>query len=176
MRIGQAIDILTTDKDSIPLFYLSDFEFLRSIKKNMKLGLIIGMCLLFGGISAQSDTITHRGELKILLTVPYARNIEYWGSKGIAAEPLVSGLETRIQILESKVSFHELINRNCTKAQEEYRIMVQNAAGVNAKLEKELSGALNERDKWQLKAKNRGLIISLGTAALATFAYIQIAN
>lgn len=173
-RVGQAIDQLTYDKDSVPLYYLSDFEFLRSIKRHMKLAIIL--CFLCTGLFSQSDTLTHKGELKVVLTIPYAKNIEYWGNKGVAAVPVISSLETRIHILESKVSFHEMINRNCIKAQEEYRMMLQNAAGVNAKLEKELAETINERDVWHSRAKNRGQLITFGAVIVGLLGYIQIAN
>jgi hypothetical protein len=138
--------------------------------------IIILLMFLAGICQGQSDTTTHRGELKIVMPIPYAKNLEYWGQKGVIADPLISGYETRIQILETKIGFHEMINRNCTRAQEEYRTMVQNAAGVNAKLESELSSALNEKDKWQHKAKNARQILAFGAVVVGLLTYIQLAN
>lgn len=138
---------------------------------------LIFLLMIAAGIcQAQTDTTTHNGELKIVMPIPYAKNIEYWGQKGVNSEPLISGYETRIQILEAKIGFHEMINRNCTRAQEEYRTMVQNAAGVNAKLESELSEAINEKDKWQHKAKNARQVLAFGAVVVGLLTYIQLAN
>jgi hypothetical protein len=138
--------------------------------------LIIVLMFLAGITQAQTDTTTYKGELRIVMPIPFAKNLEYWGQKGITSEPLISGYETRIQILEAKIGFHEMINRNCTRAQEEYRTMVQNAAGINAKLEKELSEALNEKDKWQHKARNARQVLAFGSVVVGLLTYIQIAN
>jgi hypothetical protein len=176
-RVGQAVTNLTENKEiGLHLYHLSDYEFLRLMKENTKKLWTILFILVSGVCLGQSDTLTHRGELKIVTSIPYAKNQEYWGQKGLLSQPLISGYETRIQILEAKVGFHEMINRNCNKAQEEYRLMVQNAAGVNAKLEKELTEIISERDKWQHRAKNRGQMLSFGAVIVGLLAYIQISN
>lgn len=158
----------------MPLYHLRDWEFIRLIKKNSIIGTIL-LLLPFYGFS-QADTITHKNELKILLSIPQARTLEFWGQRGLICKELVPSLETRIEILQSKLGFYEMINRNCVAAQEEYRVMVQNAAGVNAKLERELSDKILEADKWRYKARNRGQALIMGAVVLGIVGYIQIAN
>lgn len=177
-RVGQAITNLTENREiNMHLYHVSDFEFLRLIKENTTKKWWTFLLILLPLMSfSQVDTVAHKGEIKVVMTIPYAKNIEYWGQKGVISTPLIQGLETRIMIMESKLGFHEMINRNCTKAQEEYRLMLQNAAGVNLKLQQEIVDSNQERDVWKSKARNRGQLISFGAVILGLLGYIQISN
>lgn len=112
----------------------------------------------------------------IIITPEYASVIEYWGSKGVSSVSLISSLETKMKILETKLSFQEMVNKNSASAQDEYRKMVQTAADRNFQLQKELAETKNDRDKWKLKARNRSQMMGLGAVIIGLMAYIQITN
>lgn len=137
---------------------------------------ILLVALSFSTLSAQA-TQGSIGERDVILITPdYASRVEYWGQKGRHSVPVISALETRINLLETKLSFQEMVNQNAVQAQQEYRQMVQNAANRNFQLQKDLQDALTSREDWKHKAKTRGQALLLGGIVTGLLVYIQLTN
>lgn len=142
----------------------------------MTMRYLIFIFFLINQVEAQVTSGDIGERSMIIMTPEAASTIEFWGKKGVSSVPYISALETKMQILETKLDFQEMLNSNCRSAQEEYRRMVQNAADRNFQLQKDLSDAVNERDKWKLKARNRSQMMGLGAVIIGLMAYIQITN
>ncbi len=129
----------------------------------MRLAILICLLPLLGfGQNISKDGTS------IMLSIPEAARIDYWGRKGIQSEPLLSTYELNIKLLETKVDFKDTIIKNLGAAQEEYRSNLQKMANSNAELVKDLYKTKEDLEKFKGKAKRRGAFIAAcGAVALA---------
>jgi hypothetical protein len=121
------------------------------------------------------DTVINN-RLMVLSTPEYAYNIAYWGQKGQASVPYIDSLRVKVLILETKLSFQESINKNCFQAQEEYRLMVERNVETKNKLERDIVDIMRDRDKYKDRAKQRGLVIALGSLVFGGFTYLALSK
>jgi len=133
--------------------------------------------VVFTMLSIQAGAQVGQDSTGMVWSTPdYAKNIEYWGQKGISSSVGIKLMESRIQSLEGQVSLTELVNRNALAQAEQYRKQLQANADISYQLQKDLYATREDRDAWKLKAKTRGLILWGGAAILGVAGFFALTN
>lgn len=111
-----------------------------------------------------------------MLSPSVASVLEYWGQKGILADPVIKSLETEIKLLETQVELYELVNKNAMAAQEEYRAMVSRSGVAMATLQAELNAQREEAKRLEEKAIRRGKMLIAATAIVGGSLYLILSK
>lgn len=137
---------------------------------------VILFLLLSASVSAQITQQEYRGKQAIVLSPSVASVLEYWGQKGILADPVIKSLETEIKLLETQVELYELVNKNAMAAQEEYRAMVSRSGVAMATLQAELNAQREEAKRLEEKAIRRGKMLIAATAIVGGSLYLILSK
>lgn len=134
---------------------------------------ILLLLLLSGGINAQN--LVYRDSTEFVeLTIPDAQIVDFWGRKGIASVDLIDRLEHKVFLLEKSEDLQSQVNENMRLMTEEYRGQVNNAARLNADLQRQLYEAKETRDAWKNKAQRRGYQNGALMAIIGIMTYVTL--
>lgn len=135
--------------------------------------ILLILLLISGGLNAQELVYKDSTEY-IQLTVPDAQIVDFWGRKGIASVDLIDRLEQKVFLLERSEDLQSKVNDNMRLMTEEYRSQVNNAARLNADLQRQLYETKELRDAWKIKAQRRGYQNGALAAIIGIMTYITL--
>jgi len=71
--------------------------------------------LVFLPFMGSAQSLSKDGQ-QVIMSIGEAARVDYWGRKGLQADPLISTLELNIKLLEAQEGFRETILENHRKS------------------------------------------------------------
>lgn len=132
------------------------------------------LLLFAGGLHAQEKRLIDGTEYIITPVGPLAQNLEYWGKKGIAADPYIKVLELENSSLKSQIKFQDFIIENHKNASSQYREMVERLAKDKIDLTKQMISIEKDRDIFKDRARQRGYALALIATAAGIMTFVGL--